>query len=62
MFAHAAPERDRSDDHRQSQANLVDDRLAEQTSRGGQQAEQHGGGNAVHGAQAREAHRQPVEP
>ena len=62
MLANSAAERDRAEDHRQREADLVDDWLAEHSAGRGDEPEQHGGGDAMHGAQARKGHRDPVKP
>ena len=40
----------------------MDDRLAEHSAGRGEQPKQYDGRDAMHGAQARQAHRKPVEP
>ena len=62
MLANSAAERDRAEDHREREADLVDDRLAEHSAGRREQPEQHSGRDAMHGAQAGNAHRNPVEP
>src|SRR5579864_7494650 len=62
MFANAAAKRDRSKDHRKTESNLVDDRLAQEAPGGGDEAEQDGGRDAMHRAQAGKAHCEAVEP
>ena len=62
MLANAASQRDRAEDHRQRQPDLMDDRLAQQPAGRSHQREQNRGRDAMHRAQARKAHRQPVEP
>ena len=62
MLEDAAAERDGAQDHRQGQADLMDDRRAEHAAGRRQQGQQHRGRQAMHQAQAGKANGDPVEP
>src|SRR4051794_34667722 len=62
MLDDALAQRNRSEQHRQRQADLMNDRSAEDPAGRRQQAEQDRGREAVHEAEPRQAHRNPVEP
>jgi hypothetical protein len=62
MFPNTAPERNCANDHRQSQPDFMDDRLAQKPTCRRQEPQQHCRCDAMHGAETRQAHGDPVEP
>jgi hypothetical protein len=61
VLENPAAERDRRQRHRERQTNFVDHRRAEEASSRGHERQQHRRGDAMHQAQARKAHREPVQ-